>query len=103
MWEFYSGRGTMQAADMKLHTLELFSLLLNEKEILPGARARTFYTRSQVDIAHETERIITVDIQREPPCQRAGGAFRYKRDKSKNYFRGVFGSNISVYIQGRCA
>lgn len=98
MWELYSGRGTMQAADMKLHTLELFSLLLNEKEI-PGARPRTFYTRSQVDIAHETERIITVDLSENHPARELSERFGISETSLKNYFRGVFGSNISVYLR----
>lgn len=83
---------------MKIYTLALFSLLQNLKEI-PPSQACTFFTETQVDIAKRVEKIITSDLRQHHPAWELAAQFSVSETSLKNYFRGVFGQNISVYLR----
>ena len=68
------------------------------QEIHP-ARTCTFYTESQVVIAKQTEKIITEDLGRHYPVWKLADSFSISETSLKNYFRGVFGENISAYLK----
>ena len=83
---------------MKIYTLALFSLLQNLKEI-PPSQACTFFTETQVDIAKRVEKIITSDLRQHHPAWELAAQFSVSETSLKNYFRGVYGQNISIYLR----
>lgn len=85
-------------SQMKLYTLTLFSLLLTQKPA-SSPKPRTFFTEMQVRIAKEVEKIITDDLSTHYPAHQLASQFSISETSLKNYFRGVFGQNISVYLR----
>ena len=85
-------------SQMKLYTLTLFSLLLTQKPA-SSPKPRTFFTEIQVHIAKEVEKIITADLSEHYPAHQLAAKFSISETSLKNYFRGVFGQNISVYLR----
>lgn len=85
-------------AQMKLYSLTLFSLLLTQKPA-SSPKPRTFFTEMQVRIAKEVEKIITADLSKHYPAHQLASKFSISETSMKNYFRGVFGQNISVYLR----
>lgn len=83
---------------MKLYTLVLFSTLLNLKDI-PKSQVCTFFSETQVNIAKKAERIITADLRQHHPAWKLASMFSISETSLKNYFRGVFGQNISSYLR----
>lgn len=83
---------------MKTRTIELFSLLLRMKTE-PGSSLPVFYTRTQIEIAQRTEKIITEDLSGHYPAKQLAQRFSVSETSLKNYFRGVFGQNISDYLR----
>lgn len=83
---------------MKIYTLALFSLLQNINDI-PPSQACTFFTETQVDIAKRVEKIITSDLRQHHPAWELAAQFSVSETSLKNYFRGVFGQNISIYLR----
>ena len=85
-------------SQMKLYTLTLFSLLLTQKPA-SSPKPRTFFTEMQVRIAKEVEKIITADLSKHYPAHQLASKFSISETSLKNYFRGVFGQNISFYLR----
>ena len=85
-------------SQMKLYTLTLFSLLLTQKPA-SSPKPRTFFTEMQVHIAKEVEKIITADLSKHYPAHQLASKFSISETSLKNYFRGVFGQNISFYLR----
>lgn len=85
-------------SQMKIYTLALFSLLQNIYDI-PPSQACTFFTETQVDIAKRVEKIITSDLRQHHPAWELAAQFSVSETSLKNYFRGVFGQNISIYLR----
>ena len=85
-------------SQMKLYTLTLFSLLLTQKPA-SAPKPRTFFTEMQVHIAKEVEKIITTDLSKHYPAHQLASKFSISETSLKNYFRGVFGQNISFYLR----
>ena len=83
---------------MKLYSLSLFSLLLNP-QAPPSSRVCTFFTEAQVTIAKRTEKIITADLSKHHPARELADKFGISATSLKNYFRGVYGQNLSVYLK----
>ena len=98
LWEFYDEGITGAFLHMRLLALEILGNLLEICEI-PPARTCTFYTESQVAIAKQTEKIITEDLRQHYPVWQLAESFSVSETSLKNYFRGVFGENISVYLK----
>ena len=83
---------------MKIYSLALFSYLQN-LDHLPPSQACTFFTETQVDIAKQVEKIITSDLRQHHPAWELAARFCVSETSLKNYFRGVYGQNISVYLR----
>ena len=83
---------------MKIYSLALFSYLQN-LDHLPPSQACTFFTETQVDIAKQVEKIITSDLRQHHPAWELAARFSVSETSLKNYFRGVYGQNISVYLR----
>ena len=63
------------------------------------SEACTFFTETQVDIAKRVEKIITSDLRQHYPAWELAAQFSVSETSLKNYFRGVFGQNISIYLR----
>ena len=81
---------------VRLLTLELLHRLADKK---PQPGTRSFYTGIQVRIAKKAEEILTSDLRRRYPVRELAQRFRVSETSLKNYFRGVYGQNISVYLR----
>ena len=81
---------------MQLHLLELLHILLKEHH---HATACTLYTGIQVEIAKKAEQILTADIREHYPIKQIAEQFSISETSLKNYFRGVYGQNISSYLR----
>lgn len=57
-----------------------------------------YYTKSQVEIARKTEKIIMSDLSVQHTAAEFSQMFSVSESSIKNYFRGVFGQSISRYI-----
>jgi AraC-like DNA-binding protein len=82
---------------MRLYALELVHLL-TEKE-MRQAKPCAFYTNIQVEIAKKTEQILTADLREHIPARLLAEQFSVSETSLKNYFRGVYGQNISAYLR----
>lgn len=98
LWTLYDKDFPYALNKMRIHTLDLFSSLLNENNKIPP-KSCTFYTETQVNIAKKTEQIITSDIHKHHPAWELAASFSVSETSLKNYFRGVYGQNISVYMR----
>ncbi len=98
LWSLLDISVPLSIMQMKIYTLALFSLLQNLKEI-PPSQVCTFFTETQVDIAKRVEKIITSDLRQHHPAWELAAQFSISETSLKNYFRGVFGQNISVYLR----
>lgn len=82
----------------KLLTLQLLDLLLHQPE-LPRDLPRTCYTRTQVEIAKHTKEILSKDLKVHHPARELAALFSISETSLKNYFRGVYGQNLSEYMR----
>ena len=98
LWDLYDEGMSGSLLRIRLLALEILGILLEMNEI-PPARTCTFYTESQVAIAKQTEKMITEDLGRHYPVRKLADSFSVSETSLKNYFRGVFGENISVYLK----
>lgn len=98
LWGLAGKRNDYALFQMRMGVLSLLGALLYETHI-PPSRTCTFYTESQVAIAKKTEAIITADLRKHHPAWELAAAFSISETSLKNYFRGVFGQNLSVYLQ----
>lgn len=62
-----------------------------------AADPQVFYTKSQVEIAKQTERIITSDLAKQHTVREFAALSSVSESSIKNYFTGVFGQSISQY------
>lgn len=95
LWRLYEAPSPFA---MKLCVLELLHVLLNEKKA-GQERALTFYTGVQVEIAKKTEELLTSDLRQHIPIRQIAAQFGVSETSLKNYFRGVYGKNISDYLR----
>ena len=98
LWSLLDISVPLSIMQMKIYTLALFSLLQNLKEI-PPSQACTFFTETQVDIAKRVEKIITSDLRQHHPAWELAAHFSVSETSLKNYFRGVYGQNISTWLR----
>lgn len=83
---------------MKLYVLELLHLLLEGKNIC-REKSCTFYTGVQVEIAKKAEQLLTADLKQHIPMKQIAEQFGVSETSLKNYFRGVYGKNVSDYLR----
>ena len=97
LWGLLDIAPPFSISQMKFYALALFSLMQNLNDI-PPSQACTFFTETQVDIAKRVEKIITSDLRQHHPAWELAAQFSVSETSLKNYFRGVFGQNISFYL-----
>lgn len=98
LWTLFDLPMPLAVTQMKIYSLALFSLLQNVKDI-PPSQVCTFFTETQVDIAKRIEKIITSDLRQHHPAWELAAQFSVSETSLKNYFRGVYGQNISTYLR----
>ena len=86
------------AFDMKISVLQLLHLLLDKTTISPE-KTLTFYTKVQVEIAKKAEQLLTMDLKEHIPIKEIAIQLNVSETSLKNYFRGVYGKNISDYLR----
>lgn len=83
---------------LQIYTLELLHQLLNV-EIRPP-KTCGFYTEIQVKIAKIAAKILSDDLRQHIPVRQIAERFSVSETSLKNYFRGVYGQNISTWMRG---
>lgn len=98
LWQYETADGTRPAFERKLLSLQLFHhLLYSQSDASPAVC--TFYTKSQAAIAKKAEAILTGDLQKHYPARELSARFGISETSLKNYFRGIYGQNISDYMR----
>ena len=97
LWSIYDGKNPRCLQQIKVYSLSLLASLVNAPVIAPADR-HTFYTKYQVEIAKKAEQILTFDLGQHHPAHELAAAFSISETSLKNYFRGVYGENISSYM-----
>ena len=82
---------------LRIYTLELVYKLLHTDP--RPSKTCGFYTELQVKIAKKTEQLLTADLRRHIPVRLLAEKFSVGETSLKNYFRGVYGQNISTYLR----
>ena len=95
--ELWKVSETFSVFYMKQYVLELLHLLSQKREIL--VKPHALYTGIQVEIAKQAEKILTSDLRRHYPVRILAEKFSVSETSLKNYFRGVYGQNISLYLR----
>lgn len=95
LWLLYESQS---AFHMKLCVLDLLHLLLDERNVSPE-KTLAFYTSIQVEIAKKAEKILTADLKQHIPMKQIAQQFGVSETSLKNYFRGVYGKNVSDYLR----
>ena len=97
LWRSYETKGICVDARMKVHVLTIFSIL-SEQTADETKQTCTFYTKSQVAIAKAVREILTSDLAVHHSAKELAGRYSISESSLKNYFRGVYGRNISDYM-----
>ena len=58
-----------------------------------------YFTSSQVAIARETQNILCADLSQNHTARELAERFQVAETSLKNYFRGVFGENLSTFLR----
>ena len=82
---------------LKLCTFELLHHLMQQKP--HPARLKGFFTETQVAIAKKAREILVSDLRRHYPIRLLAEQFSVSETSLKNYFRGVYGQNISTWLR----
>ncbi len=82
---------------LKIYTFELLHRLL-DMEIRPP-KACGFYTEIQVELAKQAAKILSADLRRHIPVRQIAERFSVSETSLKNYFRGVYGQNVSAWLR----
>ena len=94
LWGLYTNP---EIFEKRIAILELLNCLLEENGC--HEHSYTCYTRSQVEIAKQAEKILSADLSAHIPVRVLAEQFGVSETSLKNYFRGVYGKNISVYLR----
>lgn len=91
--------GQPQPSDfyLQIYTLELLHQLLNMEQ--QPSKVCGFYTNTQVKLAKRTARILSADLRQHIPVRQIAADLSVSESSLKNYFRGVYGQNISSWLR----
>lgn len=95
LWKLYSNP---EIFHKKLYLMELLHCLLNPALPCPE-KSCVFFTNTQVEIAKKAEQLLTADLSTHIPIRTIAEQFGVSETSLKNYFRGVYGQNISTYLR----
>lgn len=98
LWSLFDLPVPYAIMQMKIYTAALFSVLQNLQDI-PRSQACTFFTETQVEIAKRTAKILSDDLRQHIPIRRIAERFSVSETSLKNYFRGVYGQNVSAWLK----
>ena len=82
--------------------LKLLSALLLwkvERQPIETSPMVRYFTSSQVAIARETRNILCADLSQNHTARELADRFQVAETSLKNYFRGVFGENLSTFLR----
>ena len=82
--------------NLRLYIIEMF-YLLERSEFIDNSY--TYLSATQKEIARNTEKIITEDLSRHFSAKSLAEKFKISESSLKNYFKGVYGQNISFYLK----
>lgn len=94
LWQQYNAPSIFT---LQIAIFELLNKLINMRYIPP--QPCTFFTEVQVAIAKKTEALITSDLSKRIPIRLIAEKFSISETSLKNYFRGVYGKSISLYLR----
>ena len=94
MWTLFDSPSSFH---VRLYTLEFLHLMLSDK--ISAEKRNTFYTRVQVDIAKKAEQLLTADLSKHISICQLAEHFSVSETSLKNYFKNVYGQNISEYMR----
>ena len=94
LWEL---RDTEDVGQIKL--LAAWLLLELERQPYVPRPCIRYFTMSQVAIAREVQAILLSDLSRNHTARELAERFQIGETSLKNYFRGVFGENLSAYLR----
>lgn len=94
LWALYETPSTFY---IKHYLIELLHLLLEDEH--HTEKNITFYTNVQVEIAKKTEKLLTTNLHKHIPIRLLAEQFSVSETSLKNYFRSVYGQNISEYLR----
>lgn len=83
---------------LKIKATELL-FLLGSAEMPDKSNTASIMTTGQVEIAKQVMEILTKDLSQHTSVETLAGMFGISPSSIKNYFRGVYGKNISVYLR----
>lgn len=95
--ELWALRDTEDIWRMKLGSARLL-LELERQPYVPHPRIQ-YFTLSQVAIAKEVHSILLSDLSQNHTARELAEWFQIGETSLKNYFRGVFGENLSVWLR----
>lgn len=96
LWELYK-QDEFSYSRMKAYVLSVL-VCLSQPMVIGRKVPGTFYTKAQVAIAKDVERILTSDISIHHSAKELAKMYAISESSLKNYFRGVYGKNISEYM-----
>ena len=85
---------------MKTGVIDFLGLLLYG-QTPAETEPRVYYTKSQVEIARQTEKLLSADLSKQHTVREFAELFSVSESSVKNYFYGVFGQSISKYLTHR--
>ncbi len=94
LWE---NRESLSNFKLKHSALEIINILLNFK--VSSSEKRTYHTKTQAEIAKKAEKFFTENINEHIPIKTIAVKFGISETSLKNYFKAVFGENISEYLR----
>ena len=95
--ELWALRDTEDVGMIKLNSAQLL-LELERQPYVPHPRIQ-YFTLSQVAIAKEVHSILLSDLSQNHTARELAERFQIGETSLKNYFRGVFGENLSVWLR----
>ena len=98
MKELWEKRNDENLFEMKMLLLHLLNLL-SEKGISADNKKRIYLTSAQKQIAKSVESMITKDLQKKITAAELAKMFSVSETTLKTYFKGLYGKNISTYLQ----
>ena len=97
LWKLYQNPSRAAAAERRAIFPALLGQLLYGEMPEPDT-SHTFLTSAQAGIAKQTEQIIRSNLREHRPAKDIAHQFGISETSLKNYFRGVYGQNISTYL-----
>lgn len=97
MWaELYRSQRTLTLGAARLKTLQVLQYLSGNA--MPPQSSRQYLTRTQSMLAKKLEEQLTQDLSRHLAVHEVAAALGVGETSLKNYFRAVYGVNVSTYL-----